>query len=358
MTGSMTTTTLFKRHLVDRSRLEDLDVNNLPFGRVFSDHMFSMEYADGEWKTGEILPFQNLQMSPATMVLHYGQAIFEGMKAFRSREGEILMFRPEDNINRFNISAERMCMPVVDADLFMEALHQLIDADRNWVPTDVDSALYIRPFMIATDEFVGVKPSTRYTFMIFTCPVGAYYSGAVRVKVEREYTRAVPGGTGFVKAAGNYAASLKPTAQAIKEGYQQILWTDALEHKYIEESGTMNAIFVIDGKVTTPALGDTILKGITRDSVIKLAQHMGLEVEERRISIDELIEGVKSGRVSEAFGVGTAATMTPIAAIGCDGEDVEFAPVDQWTVFPRLARALDDLRRGNGEDPFSWRVPV
>jgi branched-chain amino acid aminotransferase len=358
MTGSMTTTTLFKRHLVDRSRLEDLDVSNLPFGRVFSDHMFTMEYADGEWKTGEILPFQNLQMSPATMVLHYGQAIFEGMKAFRSREGDILMFRPEDNIKRFNISAERMCMPAVDADLFMEALHQLIDADRNWVPADVNSALYIRPFMIATDEFVGVKPSTRYTFMIFTCPVGAYYSGAVRVKVEREYTRAVPGGTGFVKAAGNYAASLKPTAQAMKEGYQQILWTDALEHKYIEESGTMNAVFVIDGKVTTPDLGDTILRGITRDSIIKLAQHMGLEVEERRISIDELIEGVKSGRVSEAFGVGTAATMTPIAAIGCDGEDVEFAPVDQWTVFPLLARALDDLRRGNGEDPFAWRVPV
>jgi branched-chain amino acid aminotransferase len=353
-----TTTTLFERELVESSRLEYSDMSNLPFGQVFSDHMFSMEYADGEWKRGKIIPFQNLVISPATMVFHYGQAIFEGMKAFLSPEGEVMLFRPEDNIRRFNVSAERMCMPAVDAGLFKEALMQLVDADRNWVPTDKQSSLYIRPFMIATDEFVGVKPSERYTFMIFTCPVGPYYAGSVKVKLERKYTRATPGGTGYAKAAGNYAASLKPTADAVSEGYQQILWTDAIEHKYIEESGTMNVVFVIDGKVTTPALSDTILRGVTRDSVLKLAEHLDFEVEERRISVEELIAGVKSGAVSEAFGVGTAATMTPISAIGCDGVDVEFAPVEDWKVMPILARGLDDLRRGNGEDPFGWRVQV
>lgn len=358
MTGRMTTTTLFERELVDRSRLEDVDKNDQGFGRVFSDHMFVMKYVDGGWQTGKITAFQDLVMSPATMVLHYGQAIFEGMKAFLNVEGEVVLFRPEENIRRFNISAERMCMPTLDEELFKEALIQLVDTDRDWVPSGKESSLYIRPFMIATDEFLGVKASESYTFMIFTCPVGPYYSGSVKVKVERNYTRATPGGTGFAKAAGNYAASLKPTTEAIAAGYDQILWTDAIEHKYIEESGTMNIVFVIDGKVTSPVLSDTILRGVTRDSVLKLASHLGYKVEERLISVDELLEGVKSGRVSEAFGVGTAATMTPISIIGCDGEDVEFAPVESWTVMPILARSLDNLRRGNGEDPFGWRLQV
>ena len=277
-------------------------------------------------------------MNPAAMVLHYGQAIFEGMKAFRQEDGGIALFRPEANISRLNVSADRMCMPAVDESLFMEALQELV------------------PFMFSTEVHVGVKPSDAYRFMIFTCPVGPYYKGSVKVKVETDYTRAAPGGTGFAKAAGNYAAALKPTELAKAQGYQQILWTDAVEHKYIEESGTMNAIFVLNGKLVSPALGDTVLNGVTRNSILTLARHFGMEVEERRVSVAELKSAAESGALTEAFGVGTAATMTPIEAIGFAGGDVALPEVASWTVMPQLSKALDDIRRGRAEDPFGWRV--
>jgi branched-chain amino acid aminotransferase len=352
----MMTTTLFDIHPTRQSRLGQVDLQDLPFGSVFSDHMFVMDFKDGQWQTGAIQPYADIAMSPAAMALHYGQAIFEGMKAFRQPDGGVALFRPDANIARFNVSADRMCMPAVDPELFHEALVELVKMDSGWVPDGAGSSLYIRPFMFASEVHVGVRPSAEYRFIIFTCPVGPYYKGSVRVKVETEYTRAAPGGTGYAKAAGNYAASLKPTELAKAAGYQQILWTDAVEHKYIEESGTMNAVFVLDGNLVSPSLGDTVLNGVTRNSVLKLARHFGLEVEERRIAVAELKAAAESGALTEAFGVGTAATMTPIEAIGFNAGDVDLPALDSWTVMPRLAATLDGIRRGHVDDPFDWRL--
>jgi branched-chain amino acid aminotransferase len=352
----MMTTTLFDIERAEISRVGDVDVNNLPFGSVFSDHQFIMDFQDGGWQSGQIQPYQDMTLSPAAMVLHYGQAIFEGMKAFRQPNGDIALFRPMENIRRFNVSGERMCMPAVDEAVFMNALSELVKMDSAWVPDAEGASLYIRPFMFANEVHVGVRPSAKYRFNIFTCPVGPYYKGNVRVKVETEYTRAAPGGSGYAKAAGNYAAALKPTELAKEKGYHQILWTDAVEHRYIEESGTMNAVFVLDGKLVSPALGDTILNGVTRNSILTLARHYGIEVEERRIAVSELKAAAESGALQEAFGVGTAATMTPIEAIGFSGEDVELPDVGTWRMMPKLAKGLDDIRRGRSEDPFGWRV--
>ena len=354
----MMTTTLFDIRPVNHSRRTDVDLDNLKFGSVFSDHQFRMDFENGQWNTGVIEPFGNMSLSPAAMSLHYGQAIFEGMKAFRQEDGSVALFRPQANITRLNVSADRMCMPAVDEALFLEALSELVQLDAAWVPDGDGASLYIRPFMFSTEVHVGVKPSDEYRFMIFTCPVGPYYKGSVKVKVETEYTRAAPGGTGFAKAAGNDAAALKPTELAKAQGYQQILWTDAVEHKYIEESGTMNAVFVLDGKLVSPALGDTVLNGVTRNSVLTLSRHFGMEVEERRLSVAELKASAESGALTEAFGVGTAATMTPIEAIGFAGGDVSLPPIALWTVMPKLSKALDDIRRGRTEDHFGWRFTL
>lgn len=350
------TTTLFDIHPTTASRIDSVDLSNPVFGSVFSDHQFRMDFEGGEWKTGVIEPYADMSISPAAMVFHYGQSIFEGMKAFRQPDGGVALFRPIENIRRFNKSAERMCMPQIDEGVFLSALLELIRIDKHWVPDGDSSCLYIRPFMVATEAHVGVRPSEQYRFMIMTCPVGAYYKGNVRVKVETFFTRAAPGGTGYAKAAGNYAASLKPAAMARDQGYDQILWTDAVEHKYIEESGTMNVMFVLNGKVVSPSLGDTVLSGITRDSVLKIAASKGLDIEERKISVSELKAAVESGALTEAFGVGTAATMTPIESIGFPEGDLSLPPVNTWEVMPMLAHRLDDLRRGKGDDPFGWRV--
>ena len=352
----MMTTTLFDIHLSPESRLDSVDLNNPVFGSVFSDHQFRMDFADGRWSAGAIEPYGDLVMSPAAMVLHYGQAIFEGMKVFRQPDGEVALFRPMENIRRFNESAERMCMPSVDEGVFLSALTELVKTDKNWVPDGNESSLYVRPFMFASEAHVGVKPSANYRFMIFSCPVGAYYKGNVKVKVETAFTRAAPGGTGYAKAAGNYAASLKPTAMAREQGYDQILWTDAVEHKYIEESGTMNVMFVMDGKLVSPSLGDTVLAGVTRDSVLRLAAQKGMEIEERKVPVAELKAAAESGALTEAFGVGTAATMTAIETIGFASGDRDLPPVEGWRWMPDLAKSLDDIRRGRGEDIFGWRV--
>ena len=349
-------TTDFKITTVTNSKIDRVNLEDLPFGSVFSDHQFRMDFRDGAWQQGEIGPYGDMSLSPAAMALHYGQAIFEGMKAFRQPDGSVALFRPMENIRRFNKSAERMSMALLDEGLFLNALTELVKLDRQWVPGGEEGSLYIRPFMFASEAHVGVRPSDEYRFIIFTCPVGPYYKGNVRVKVETFFTRAAPGGTGYAKAAGNYAASLQPTAMARSEGYDQILWTDAVEHKYIEESGTMNVVFVMNGKLVSPSLGDTVLSGVTRDSVLRLAAYKGYEIEERKVAVAELKAAAESGALTEAFGVGTAATMTPIEAIGFPGVDVELPPVDTWKLMPDLAKSLDDLRRGKGEDPFGWRV--
>ncbi len=341
-----------------QTAISQVDFNNIAFGKVFSDHVFVMDYVDGEWEKGSIEPFGPMSMSPASMVLHYGQAIFEGMKAYRQQDGSVSLFRPGANISRFNLSAKRMCMPEVPADIFMQALVELVGLDSDWVPSSSDASLYIRPFMFATDSHVGVRASHTYRFMIFTCPVGAYYSKPVRVKVETEYTRAALGGTGAAKAAGNYAGSLYPTKLAAEEGYDQLLWTDSQTHSYIEECGTMNAAFVVDGKLLLPATSDTILDGVTRKSALQIAEDLGIDVEVRSVSVAELEEAAKNGTFQEAFGLGTAATVSIMCTVGFEGWNYDLPSFESWSVAPKLRSTLEDIRRGVTEDPYGWNIPV
>lgn len=348
--------TMFDIERTGSSRLAEVDFENLPFGRVFSDHMFVMDFKDGEWQKGKIVPFQNLSLNPATSVIHYGQSIFEGMKAFRGKDQHIFVFRPDRNIKRFNLSAERMCMPKVDPDVFREALSQLLNLDKDWVPPQNDASLYIRPFMFATDEYIGVKPSETYRFMIFTCPVRRYYTSDVKVRVETRYARSVKGGTGFAKAAGNYAGALYPAKLAQEDGYQQLIWTDAVEHKYIEESGTMNIVFRSGNTIFTPPTSETILNGVTRDSVLQLARDWGYNVEERRVEVEEVLHLLKEEKLHEAFGAGTAATIAPISTIGFEGSDYELPPFDGWEFAQKAAAALDGIKKGMVEDTHGWNV--
>ncbi|CAG5079875.1 branched-chain amino acid aminotransferase [Parvicella tangerina] len=336
------------------SKINELDWDNLPFGRVFSDHMFVMDYKDGQWENPTITPFADLTMSPATSILHYGQTFFEGMKATKSENGDILLFRPEENAKRFNLSAERMCMPEVPVEMFIEALRTLLNVDKDWVPAKEGFSLYIRPFMIAMDPYVGIRPSDTYKFIIFTCPVGAYYSEPVPVKIETKYSRAVEGGTGYAKAGGNYAGSLYPAMKGQKEGFRQLIWTDAKEHKYIEEAGTMNVLFVIDGKIITPASSDTILSGITRRSVVDIARDWGYEVEERKVSVEEVITAIKENRLTEAFGAGTAATIAQISAISFEGTTYELPAVEGREFSNKVLTYLTDYKHGKVEDKFNW----
>src|SRR6476620_4114860 len=298
---------------VEQSKLHDISLENLPFGKYFTDHMLEADFENGEWKNVEIKPYQPLLLSPSLAALHYGQAIFEGIKAYKDRQGNSYIFRPFDNFKRFNISAERMAMPVIPEEIFMEGLKQLVSLDKNWIPQKEDHSLYIRPFMFSSDELIGVRPSENYKFLIILSPTGPYYTAPMRIYVEEQFVRAVPGGIGYAKAAGNYAAAMYATAQAKKKGYDQVLWTDAFEHKYVQEIGTMNVIFIIGDKAVTPDLGaGTILAGVTRDSVLTLLKEAGLTIEERALSIDEIIDAYKAGSLHEVFGTGTAATISLI----------------------------------------------
>ena len=346
-------------HKVGTSRIEEVDFNNLPFGKHFSDHMFVADYENGEWRNARILPYGDFTISPAMSSLHYGQAIFEGMKAFKTDTGEVAMFRPLENFNRFNESAKRMCMATLPEEIFMGGLEALLQLDADWVPNTPGSSLYIRPYMFATDGYVGVAPSKTYRFCIFTCPVGIYYAKPPKLKVETEFIRSAPGGTGFAKCAGNYGGSMYPTLLAQQQGYDQLIWTDAITHEYIEESGTMNIMFVIDGKLVTPALSDTILRGITRDSIIQVARQLGIAVEERKVSVHEVIEGIENGSLTEAFGAGTAVVVSPYALIGYEGNDYMLPeyPAEN-SVAKRVADYLLELRAGRIADEFGWMHTV
>ncbi len=339
----------------ERSRIQEVDFNNLPFGKHFSDHMFVADFIDGEWTNQMIVPFDNFTLSPALSSLHYGQSIFEGMKAFKNEAGEVRLFRPYENFKRMNESAKRMCMATLTEEVFMGGLEALLRVDADWVPSSPESSLYIRPYMFATDTYLGVAPSKTYRFCIFTCPVGAYYSKPPKLKVETDYIRSAPGGVGFAKCAGNYAGSMYPTLLAQQQGYDQLIWTDAREHKYIEESGTMNIMFIIDGKLVTPATSDSILKGVTRDSLLQIARSMGIEVEERLVSIEEVLTGIESGRLTEAFGAGTAVGASPYALIGYNGNDYmlpEYGPDNSIAV--KLRDQMNGIRTGQVEDTFGW----
>lgn len=337
------------------SSLNSVDWENLQFGRVFTDHMFITEYSDGKWHDPRIIPFQEIAMHPAMSAIHYGQSIFEGLKAYRHEQGRLSIFRPDMNAKRFNESAERMCMPKVSEELFLESIRKLVSIDSEWVPNKPGYSLYIRPFMFATDTWVGIKPSETYKFMILLSPVGNYYSDLLRVKIEPFYTRAAEGGVGRAKASGNYGASLYPAKQAQDQNFHQLIWTDAKEHRYIEESGTMNIMFIINNVLITPSEEqDTILRGITKRSIIELALSWGVKVEERKVSVDEVIEALRNGSMQDAFGAGTAATLAQIDEISYKDELFKLPPVESRTLSNRVKRHLDALKIGKIDDTFSW----
>ena len=343
---------------VETSKLVEMTLENLPFGRYFTDHMLEADYENGEWKNVEIKPYQPLLMEPSLAALHYGQAIFEGIKAYKDADGNAAIFRPYDNFKRFNLSAERMQMPTVPEEIFMEGMRLLIDIDKNWIPAMPDHSLYIRPFMFSSDPVIGVKPSDTYKFMIILSPTGPYYATPMRIYVEETYTRAAPGGVGFSKNAGNYGGSMYATALARKQGYDQVLWTDAFEHKYLQEVGTMNVFFIIGNKAITPSLEDgTILAGVTRDSAIVVLKEMGLEVEEKKFSIDELIDAHKSGQLREVFGTGTAATISMIKELKYK-DYIMYFDTDKSQTAPELKKRLNAIRDGKAEDVHGWMYKI
>ena len=338
------------------SRLSEIDFDHLAFGRTFSDHMLICDYVDGQWGQANILPYGPIELGPANMALHYGQAVFEGMKATKHTDGRAMLFRPELHSQRLNRSAARLAMPELPEERFLDFVHAIVDLDRGWIPPGEGSALYVRPFMFALDSFVGVRPSDTYRFMIITCPVGPYYAKPVRLFAETHYVRAVAGGVGEAKAAGNYAAAMLPSRQAQAKGYDQVLWLDAHRHELIQEVGTMNIFFVIDGRVITPATQGAILRGITRRTLIELMRAEGYDVEERPIGIHEIREAHRAGKLQEAFGSGTAAVVSQVATIHYDGEDMELPPVEQRRIGPTLKRQIDGIRSGRLPSPEGWLI--
>jgi len=344
---------------VAESRVNQMDISNLQFGKQYSDHMFICDFENGEWQQPTIVPYGNISMSPATTFIHYGQSLFEGIKAYKRKNGDVGIFRPRDNWQRFNVSARRMAMAEVPEELFMEGMRQLIELDKNWVPDVEGGSLYIRPFMFGTDEFIGVKPADNFRFMIITSPTGAYYNKPTRIYVQNKYVRAFPGGIGFTKAAGNYGACMLPTLETRKLGYDQILWTDGFTHKNVQEIGTMNVFFVFGNTVVTPDLDEgTILAGVTRDSVIRLLKEKGIPVEERPISIDEIEENYKNGQLKEAFGAGTAAVIAPISELFYNEETMTLSPVETWEISNFIKKELADIRYGNIDDTHEWMYKV
>jgi branched-chain amino acid aminotransferase len=342
---------------VPESNLPNVDLENLPFGRVFTDHMFTADYINGEWTNLNIGPVVDFCIHPGNLTLHYAQSIFEGMKASADDHGNPLLLRPEMHIERLNRSAERMCMPKVPEELFHQALQTLVNLEKDWIPSKEGSALYIRPFMFATDEFIGVAASETYKLVILTLPVGPYYSKPVNLKAETEFVRAAPGGVGDAKTAGNYAASIYPAKKAKSEGYDQVLWLDGKEFKYVQEVGTMNIFFVIGDKVLTPAFNGAILHGITRDSIIQILRDEGHTVEERDISIDEIIAAHEQGQLKEVFGTGTAAVVSNVKNIGYKGKDYPI-DVSSFKIAPFAKDYISKLRRGQIEDTRGWVVKL
>ncbi len=340
-----------------QSNVSQVDFDNIPFGKIFSDHFFSCDFENGAWTNLEIKKLEPIPIHPGNLAWHYGQAIFEGMKAFKNKDGQAVLFRPELHSERLNASARRLCMPELPKEIFLEAIHTLVNLESAWIPPQKGAALYLRPLMIAMDEALGVRPSEKYRFMVMALPVGPYYPKPVKLITEQTYIRAADGGVGEAKAAGNYAGSLYPAKLAKEKGYDQLMWLDAKEFKYVQEVGTMNIFFVIDGKVVTPKTTGTILKGITRRSTLLLLQDLGYEVEERLIDINELVEEYKAGRFTEAFGTGTAAVSSKISLIHHDGFDMSFEQSD-YPVTSLVKEQLDGMRFGDVEDKHGWILPV
>lgn len=338
------------------------DENHLPFGDLFTDHMFLMDYDDGQgWHDPRIVPYGPLPIDPAAMVLHYGQEVFEGLKAYKTQDGRILLFRPEENFKRMNVSNERLCIPPIDPAFMIEALSKLILVEKDWIPSLEGTSLYIRPFIIATDAHLGVRPSHHYYFVIIVCPVGAYYPeglNPVKIYVETQYVRAVKGGMGYVKTGGNYAASLKAQNEAEEQDYTQVLWLDGVERKYVEEVGTMNVFFKINGTVVTPSLQGSILSGITRKSTLEMLRYWNIPVEERRITIEEIAQAADAGQLDEAFGTGTAAVISPIGELKWGDKHMVINKGEIGPLSHRLYETLTGIQWGKREDPLHWAYEV
>ena len=334
------------------------DESKLGFGKIFTDHMFIMNYTEGKgWHDARIVPYENISLSPAAMVFHYGQEMFEGLKAYRGASGEPRLFRPDMNAKRTNATNERLCIPQLPEEDFVEAVKALVKVDADWIPKAAGTSLYIRPFIIATDDFLGVAPSKTYMFIIILSPSGAYYASGlapVGIWIEDDYVRAVRGGIGFAKTGGNYAASLAAQVKAHDGGYSQVLWLDGVERKYIEEVGAMNIFFKIDGKVVTPALSGSILPGITRNSVVTLCKSWGYEVEERKISVDELIEAQNTGKLEEVFGTGTAAVISPVGTLRYKDDVMTIGDGSIGELSQKLYDTVTGIQNGTVADEFGW----
>ena len=341
--------------LIGKSQVENIDFSSLPFGRTFSDHMFIADYYDGDWRDCRIVPYGDLSYAPSMMAIHYGQSIFEGMKANVSRQtGKPVLFRAERHAQRLNKSCDRLGMPSVPQDLFLEAINTLVQIDKRWVPQTEGSALYIRPVVFATDECLGVRASERYRFLVFTGPVGPYYPKPVDILVAQKYVRAFPGGVGFAKAAGNYAATLKPAEMAKTMGFDQILWLDGIDFKYLQECGTMNIFVVIDGKVLTPPTTDTILDGVTRNSIIHLLKDKGIDVETRPIEIDELVQAHKNGTLDEMFGSGTAAVLSHVNTITYQDQTYDLPAISDRKIGPMIKQLLIEIKEHHVDESYGW----
>lgn len=343
-----------------QSRLASVDFNNLDFGKYISDHMSLVTYANKKWQEIELIPYGELAMSPAMLSLHYGQSVFEGMKAFKMKDGNVNIFRLKKHQQRLNKSLARMCMPEISESMFTDCLRALIELDYQWIPTFEGASLYIRPVVFASEARLGVKVSDQYKFIIMTTPVGPYFNKPFRLKVEDNYVRTAEGGPGFAKCAGNYGGAFYPTQLARDEGFDQVLWTDHKDHRYIDEVGMMNVMFVIDGKLVTPKLNTAILDGITRDSILTLAKDMNYPLEERRISVAELEQTFKDKSLTEAFGVGTAAVVAPIQTINIHGVDHSIDLPGKESMQLKLKNRLLQIRTGEVEDPYGWNfiVPI
>jgi len=343
------------------SRLDSVDFDNLVFGNTFSDHMFMADWRGGAWVSPRIIPFGNIEISPSLCSLHYGQAIFEGLKAFRSPDDGVFLFRPDKHQERFNRSGVRLCTPPVSRELFFEAVEGLCRIDRGWVPKKRGASLYIRPFIFASDSNLGVHVADTYLFMVITSPVGAYYKeglNPVRLITSGQYVRAAKGGLGEAKTPGNYAASLLPAEEALRKGFTQVLWLDAVEKRYVEEVGTMNIMFFIDGELVTPPLDGSVLAGVTRYSVLELAASWGMQVHERRIAIDEVVERAKDGGLQEVFGTGTAAVISPVGWIRHGDELITINEGRIGAFSQRLYNEITGIQYGEKPDPFGWRYQV
>ena len=349
----MTTSIAINR--IENSKISSVDFSNLPFGSVYSDHMFTCDYVNGEWQSPKIEPFAPISLMPSAKIFHYGQSIFEGMKAYKDNEGKVMLFRPLENFKRLNKSAKRLAIPELPEAIFMEGLKALLEIDKDWIPTNEGSSLYIRPFVFATGNGFHASPADAYKFVIATAPSGAYFGGKVRVLIEENYARAANGGVGFAKAGGNYAAQFYPTQLAIEKGYNQVIWTDDNSHQFIEEAGAMNIFVRIKDTLITSPTSDRILDGVTRKSILQIAEDNGIATEVRKISVLEVVEAAKNGNLKEMFGAGTAAVISPIAGFGYQDTDYDL-PVLENPYAAKLKKLITDIQTNKTEDPYGWRV--